>query len=216
MAKKSLKNFDPDKTATLEMEAWRAYYKHRFFKLFIVLLALMRTFFSFNWFLVFQAGYYTADATIDFRLNKGKENQPRVLNKLKRFFKVLSNNTVEKFDSEKAAELELNWWFVDRYPNRYEMTREEAIARAMAFLYGRDFKDFMHYADYRAKAMVLQDVAEEEKREADWNQIESLLKISGLIQIFLFNLCPLFVTGLLVKLHDRAGGDFGGPAAVEF
>ena len=69
----------------------------------------------------------------------------------------------------------MDWWFIDRYPDRYPISREEALAQGMAVVFNTDLTRLAGYADYRARAMVLQDEAEVDKKESDWELVESLL-----------------------------------------
>ena len=119
MSKHSIKNFNPGRVARLELEMWQAYYGHHFFKLFFLLIKLVHESFCVNYFLSIQVAYYSAIASIEFRLNKGKENNLSILSKLEKAFKLISQNSIEVFDYKKVANLELNWWLVDRYPDRY-------------------------------------------------------------------------------------------------
>ena len=179
--RKSLKNFNPDKIAVLETRTWHAYYHHQFLKLFFLLVRLMHEFFDLNYLHAVRVAYYSASATIDFRLNKGKENQEiiqRITKKLTQFYLFISNHSLETFDHEKAAKLEIEWWLVDRYPSRYGISREEAIKMPIALIYDVDSSKLNEYAENRARAMVLQDEAEIEHREADWKRIGSLLKFA--------------------------------------
>ena len=86
----------------------------------------------------------------------------------------------EKFDFKKVANLELDWWFVDRYPERYpSTTREDGLSAAMAAIYNIEPSKLVEYARYRAAAMVLQDEAEKiPNAETDWKKIGELLKLS--------------------------------------
>lgn len=177
--RKSLKNFNPDKIAILETRTWHAYYHHQFLKLFFLLVNLMHEFFDLRYLHAVQAAYYSTSAVVDFRLNKGKENQEiiqRITKKLTRFYRFISSHSLEIFDYEKAAKFEIEWWLIDRYPSRYEISREEAIKGPIALIYSINPSMLNEYASNRARAMVLQDEAEIEYREADWNKIEFLLK----------------------------------------
>ncbi len=178
MKKRSLKDFDPDVIAVLDLKMWRAYYAHQFLKLFILLLRLNHQFFRFSHISTLRAAYHSVLATTDFRLNKGKENQERIIKRLTKFFKIVSKGSVEKFDYKKAAELELNWWLVDRYPSRYTMTREEALALAMGHVYSVEPSRLSEFAMYGAQAMVLRDEARSQGKEIDWDRMEVLLKQS--------------------------------------
>ncbi|MFA5841201.1 MAG: hypothetical protein WC847_02970 [Candidatus Paceibacterota bacterium] len=176
--KKNLKKFNPDKIAEIDSKMWQAYYNHNFFKLFILLLRLNHEFFELGYLHTLQASYYSAYAAINFRLNRGKEDSKKIIKKLEKFFKIISNNNIDKFDYKKAAELEFGWWMIDRYPKLYQISREEGLARAMAAIYGMDYLKLTEYANYRAQAMVLQDEAEVTLQEANWDKIRSLLKQS--------------------------------------
>ncbi len=100
----------------------------------------------------------------------------RISRKLTHFFKVVSNNSAEHFDPRKAAELELNWWLVDRYPDRYQVSRGEALAMAMANLYDVNPSRLAEFGRYGAEAMALRDQARSEGKAVDWSGIESMLK----------------------------------------
>lgn len=174
----NLKDFNPEKIAKIEKRLWQAYYGHNFFKLFILLLQLIHEQFNLNYFYAFKVSFYSASAAINFHKNRGKENKNIILAKLTNFFKSISKVTVNKFDYKKTAELELEWWFVDRYPEKYHISRRDAIKNAMASIYNINPEKLTKYADYRARAMELQNKAGEEKKEVNWDEIESLLLVS--------------------------------------
>lgn len=176
--KSSLKQFEPEKVAALELNMWRAYYNHNFFRLFFLLRKLIKTQFHLGGIDPIKAAYYAASAAIQFRLQRGKENKKKISGKLISFFEIIAKNGIEAFDHRKVAELELEWWLVDRYPERYYDTREQALAAAMAMLYNVEPERLAIYARNRAEAMVLQDKAETENKEADWQKIGALLKES--------------------------------------
>ncbi|MEK9157646.1 MAG: hypothetical protein AAB638_00480 [Patescibacteria group bacterium] len=178
MKKSNLRKFDPHKIALLEREMWEAYYGHNFLKLSLLLVKLAHVFFQSNYIHSVVVAYYMARAAIDFRSHKGREDHQRIIKNLTKAYKIISENNVEKFDYRKTAELELGWWLVDRYPERYQVSRRDALASHMASIYGVPAMSLMNYAEYRALAMETQDKAEEEKTEADWDKIESLLKTS--------------------------------------
>lgn len=176
MAKKNLKMFNPDKVANLEAGVWHAYYHHQFLKLFFLLIKSLRELYSLSLSTAIRAGYHTSIVAVNFRLHRHKENREQIRRRLVKFFQILSDCSLTPLDHEKASDFEMQWWFVDRYPDRYDISREEAIALAAGAIYDVDPSQLMQYADYRAQAMVVQDVAEAEHKEADWNKIESLLK----------------------------------------
>jgi len=178
MKLKNLKNFNPKKVAKTETQMWQAYYRHNFFKLFILLLRLTHGEFQLSYFRTFKMAYYGAFAAISFRVNRGKENKKLILKKLTKLFKDISDCSLHKFDYQKAARLELDWWLIDRYPKLYKTTRREALSDAMSTMWNINSKKLEKYAEYRAQAMELQDEAEKDNKEADWDKVNSLLLIS--------------------------------------
>ena len=177
MSKKSLKQFNPERVANFEARMWRAYYRHNFLMLFFLLIGLVREFFGVDYFTAMRMGYHSALAATDFRLKKKtqSEDKTRILKELTCFYKLIFDHSLEAFDYKKAAQLEMDWWFIDRYPDRYPISREEALAQGMAVVFNTDPTRLAGYADYRARAMVLQDEAEVDKKESDWELVESLL-----------------------------------------
>lgn len=161
---------------------WRAYYEHRFLKLFSLLLRLTKNFFGFSYLRSIPPAFYAAKAAIIFRRNKGKENDENmksVLKNLSCLYEIIRKNSVEKFDHKQVAELELEWWLVDRYPERYQTSRSVALANAMAALFSIDPDNLTTYATARAEAMVLCDKIEGATTQlVDWGKVRVLLKVS--------------------------------------
>ncbi len=176
MSKKDLKSFNPDKVAEIELKMWKAYYGHNFLKLFFLLIQLVHRSFHIGYILSARVTYYAAFAAADFRMNKGEENKERILKNLVKFYGIVSRHITQPFDYKKVAELELEWWMVDRYPDRYKTSRESALALEMATIYNVDVSKLAEYAQYRAKAMVLYDEAISMEQEVDWDAIGSLLQ----------------------------------------
>lgn len=179
MTKKNLRQLDYVKVAKLDSDMWREYYDHHFFKMFILLLQLMRTQFQFGWLLVLRCSYYAGIAATRYRVMKGRENYGAVERNLTKFYKLISDNSTEPFDYRKAAEIELEWWNIHRYPEQYEKTLEVSLAEGMAVIYSGKLNDFLEYGRLRAEAMVLRDqMGDIQKVKPDWLKIESLLSES--------------------------------------
>lgn len=174
--KKDLAQFDYRVMARLDSEMWRAYYQHRFLKLFRLLYKLFRTQFSPNMLVTFRLAYYAAVAATDYRVKKGHENHARVLRNLVRFYRTISSNSTRPFDYQLAAEMELEWWDIRRYPDKYDSTLELSLAKNMAAVYSVDVNRLRTYAHYRAEAMLLRDQQGDiQKIEPSWEKIEDLL-----------------------------------------
>lgn len=171
----NLKVFDPEKIANIETNMWRAYYKHNFFKLFRLVLQLIREQFHLNYLNAFKVAYYTAFAATLFRMSRGRENENLIFKKLVKAFKIISLHATENFDYKKAALLEVEWWMIDRYPERYKTSRREGLKNALTSIYGANAEELTEYAEYRAQAMELNDEAEKQNEETDWEAVNSLL-----------------------------------------
>jgi hypothetical protein len=177
MAKSDITQFDYRKVAQHDADMWRSYYNHQFFKLFTQALRLTRDQLGFNWFLTLKLSYHAAWAAADYRLNKGKENYPRTLKNLIKLYKIISKNCTEPFDFKKAAELELEWWDIHRYPDKYPKTLEQSLADAMAVIYSvKPSANLTDYAHRRAVAMMIPDHhGDDHATPIDWPKVNKLL-----------------------------------------
>lgn len=168
----SIKDFNPVEVAKLERSMWQAYYSHKFFKLFLILIQLIHRHFKLNYFTTLLASFYLVLSVMDFRKNRGRENEKRIKKNLARFYKIVNKYSLEKFDYKKTALLELKWWLIDRYPDKYETTRREALAEGAGAIYSIEKDRLKDYAHFRASAMELYDKAED---GVDWNEVEQNL-----------------------------------------
>lgn len=157
MAKSDLRQFDYQEVAKLDNGMWRSYYNlnHDFFGLFLRALKLVKNQLRFSWYVTIRLAYYAGRAAVDYRLKKGKENYPRTLRSLIKFFKTISTNCIKPFDYKRAAELELEWWDIHRYPDKYKKTLEQSLAENMAVIYGVDASRLKGYGHNRASALLL-------------------------------------------------------------
>src|SRR3990167_1573477 len=180
MSKKSLKQFNPERVANFEARMWRAYYRHNFLMLFFLLIGLAREFFGVDYFTAMRMGYHSALAATNFRLRKKtqSEDKAKILKELTHFYKLIFDHSLESFDYKNTAQLEMDWWFIDRYPERYTISREEALAQAMAVLFNVNPARLTEYANFRARAMILQDEAEASRKETDWGLVGDFLSKS--------------------------------------
>jgi len=172
MKERSLKEFNPVEIARLETRMWQAYYSHRFFKLFLIVLELINKHFHLNFFLTLKASFYLAVSAMHFRLGRGRENERKIQKNLTKFYKIVNQYSLEKFDYEKTAELELKWWLIDRYPHRYEENRRDAIGEEAGVLYSIERDKLKDYAHFRASAMELYD---QNEKNVNWNEVERYL-----------------------------------------
>jgi|GEM_PF-1645608 hypothetical protein len=182
MSKKNLKDFKPNAAAFHEYKMWRFYYEHNFVRLFIELVAFLKSYFGLGVISVLMPGYFAGIAAIRFRKCKGKESESdmvKISNSLNSFYTIIANKSAQPINVTKVADLELHWWLVDRYPEKFNETRVEAIAAWAAELFAVDVERCLEFAQYRSQAMELQDSYEnKEVEKIDWNTIHTLLQKS--------------------------------------
>jgi hypothetical protein len=116
MKKTNLNLFDYENVAKADADMWRSYYNHQFFKMFLQLFKVLKAQIRLDWFKTFRMAYYSSAAAADYRIKRGHENSKRVTKYIAKFYKVISDNSKESFDCQKAAELEYEWWDIHRYP----------------------------------------------------------------------------------------------------
>lgn len=180
---KSLKDFNPIVVAKLETEMWRAYYEHRFARLIYLMFRLLKSTYGFSLFEAIRMAYFAGRAAVIFRKQRDREaaHKQKIIGYLERGYQLLESTVAEAFDSGHVAELEYNWWVVDRYQSKYRQTRRDAIADTTSELFGISKEKVEEYAELRSSAMELQDVAEADGDMADWNEVEALLTKAYLI-----------------------------------
>ncbi len=176
MTKVDLRKSDYLEAARIEAAMWRCYYNHQFLRLAWYLLDFMRSVFQCDWILAMRLAWHSSMAAIIYRRQKGHENYPKVLKSLVKFYKIGSDHSLTPFDYHKAAELELEWWDIHRYPQKYDKTLEQSIAGAAAVVYNCRPQDLKEYAAYRAQAAeMLTHEGDKYAVKNDWPKIEDLL-----------------------------------------
>ncbi len=171
-----MRNADFVKCAEVETEMWRDYYNHRFLKLFFYLLLSVRLAFKASWPVSMRLAWYSGRAAMIYRLRKGHENYPKVLKNLEKFYKIASDHVLAPFDYHRAAQLELEWWDIHRYPQKYQKTLELSIAEAAAVVYHCPPERLMEYGHYRAEAAkMLTHESDKHPEKNDWLKIDSLI-----------------------------------------
>ena len=176
MPKSDLRQFNYSKVAKLDTNMWRSYYNHQFLKMFFQLLRLMRTQLHMNWLIIFRLAYHAGVAATQYRLKRGNEDYNKALKHLTKFYELISKNCIEPFDYKKAGELELEWWDIHRYPEKYKKSLEQSLAQALAVVYSVDPKSLKDYAHYRKVAMLLPNhQGDSQLNPPSWQKIEDLL-----------------------------------------
>ncbi len=177
MTKKvDMRDADFVKCAEVETKMWRDYYNHHFVRLTFYLLLSVKLAFKASWIVSIRLAWYSGTAAAIYRLKKGHENYPKVLKRLEKFYKIASDHVVAPFDYHRAARLELEWWDIHRYPEKYHKTLEQSIAEAAAVVYHCPPEALREYGRYRAEAAkLLTHESDKHHEKNDWVKIDNLL-----------------------------------------
>lgn len=153
--------FDPRKVGELECEAWVAYYRREWLALLRAAVTLTRHMFGLPWgptvygsWLVLRANQLWAPVPT---------NDPAGARRaMERFYRLVARYHGERFDPERAAELEVEWWRVHRDHQRAhrDSAKDElvdALAALYAFVYDVPEHEVRTAAQQRALAMDYSD-----------------------------------------------------------
>ncbi len=174
----SLRTFDPDEVARIETAMWRSYYGRQRARLFNQMSELMRTQYNFPFLRSNSAAYEAAKAAFVFKDGRGRADYERALPNLISFYSAIRKVADVKFDPERAARLELEWWIIHRERAKHQPgDLAAALAELPALLYDAPAGKLMEHARLRAEAMTIRD--DEARRggvsEEDWKRIDELL-----------------------------------------
>ena len=149
--------FDPETVGRLEQRAWAHYYLHEWPQLFDKMLRMTRSSFGLSLPQAIQASYINTQAQMTWS-RQGAQNGLAEAQML-RFYELVREPTGGKYDSAKAAKLEVNWWAVHR--NRQQYPDHSALAQALADTYAEVYQlpaeRMLPAGEARAAAMDLSD-----------------------------------------------------------
>lgn len=176
-----IRHFDPAEVARIEAEMWRSYYEHERVRLFTQLGELLRTQYGLPPLRSVLAAFHAARAAFVFKNGDGRLEYEQALPDLERFYRALRRVSGVRFDPERAAKLELEWWIIHR--ERAELAPEElvhALDALQAEIYRVPADELGEHARLRAEAMMIRDrrAAESGMTEEDWRGIAELLHAS--------------------------------------
>ncbi|HEY7476081.1 MAG TPA: hypothetical protein VH679_13775 [Vicinamibacterales bacterium] len=171
---RSLRAFDPDRTADLELDMWQAYYSGRNVRLFTDLVTLNHEQYRYTWARASQVGYHLARAASTFA--KIRSDYEQVLPDLEAAYAIAKNWTQARFDPKAVARAELAWWVARRTPGQDSPEQVGGlIADLNALLYDVPRDRVLTASVLRARAGRLRDEGGE---RADWAEVGRLLKES--------------------------------------
>lgn len=168
---RSLREFDPDRTAALEVDMWQAYYKKENVRLFRGLVTLTHEQFRYSWARAAQASFHLGRAAA--RFAKMRSEYETVLPDLEAGYTIARDWTNDTFDPNAVAKAELAWWVARRIPGQDSPdTVGGLIADENALLYHVPRERVLEASVLRARAGKLRDDGGD---NADWAEVSRLL-----------------------------------------
>ena len=171
---RTLRRFDPDRTADLELRMWRAYYGKERARLFGLLVTMLREQHHYSWATATREGFYLARAAATF--GDARSNYDVVLPDLERAFGLAKRWLNAGFDPAALSRAELAWWVARRIPGQNDAANVgRLMAEAYAQLYEVPPARVLNAAVLRARAAALRDA---EAAAPNWAEIGRLLRES--------------------------------------
>ena len=168
---RSLRAFDPDRTAELELDMWQAYYAGRNVRLFSDLVTLNHDQYRYTWARAAHAGFHLARAASTFA--KIRSDYDQVLPDLERAYSIAKDWTSARFDPKAVARAELAWGVARRVPGQDSPEQVGGlIADLNALLYDVPRERVLEASILRARAGRLRD---EGGPRANWPEVGHLL-----------------------------------------
>jgi hypothetical protein len=168
---RSIRSFDPDRTAALELDMWQAYYAKDKLRLFRGLVTLLHEQNRYSWGRSVQAAYHLARAAS--RFSEIRSDYEQVLPDLEHAYTIERDWLGAGFDPKAVARAELAWWVARRVPGQESPANVGAlIAAENALLYDVPVEAVLSASVLRARAGRLRDEGGE---RADWPQVSALL-----------------------------------------
>ena len=171
---RSIRQFDPESLASLEVRMWQAYYAKERTRVFLLLVTLLHEQYRYSWATATLEGFHLARAAATFGDLRG--NYDVVLPDLEAAYGKVRSWTGAGFDPRAVARAELAWWEARRIPGRNSPEQVgQLIADEYALLYETSPARMAVAAQLRAEAAALRDVRAE---EPDWTTVARLLQQS--------------------------------------
>lgn len=168
---RTLRAFDPDRTADLEVDMWRVYYAHDDTRLFFDLVTLLHEQNRYPWGKACVAAYHLARAASAF--SESHTGYELLLPDLEAAYAITKDWTQASFDPAAVAKAELAWWVARRIPAQSSPEIVGGlIADENAMLYNVPRQKVLAASILRARAGKLRDDGAE---NADWKAVSDLL-----------------------------------------
>lgn len=159
--------FDPEAVGRVEQKAWAAYYLHQWPTLFDLMLRMTRGAFGLSLPQAVYASYLNTYAQIVWSRQGAQDGLAEEY--MRQFYAYVREPTGGRYDVNRAAKLEVNWWAVHR--NRDQYPDHAALAQALADTYAEVYQmpadKLLPAGEARAAAMDLSDQWNREGKDAN-------------------------------------------------
>jgi hypothetical protein len=171
---RSIRQFDADRMAGLELRMWQAYYAKEKARLFGLLVTMLHEQYRYSWAAATIAGFHLARAAATF--GNGTGNDDAVLSDLEAAYGRAKSWLRAGFDPRAVARAELDWWIARRLPGANSTVQVGTLmADEYALLYETSRERVLRAAYLRAEAAALRDA---QAAHPDWDAIHALLRRS--------------------------------------
>jgi hypothetical protein len=171
---RAIREFDPDRTADLELRMWQAYYAKQRVRLFSLLVTMLREQYHYSWARATTGAFHLARAAATF--GDASSKYEAVLPDLESAYKATQAWFGAGFDPREVARAELAWWVARRMRGHDDPTEVgRLIAEEYALLYEAPLPDMLGPGLLRAEAAALRD---SQASHPDWRAIGRLLNES--------------------------------------
>lgn len=171
---RTMREFNPERMADLELRMWQAYYAKENARLFVLLVTMLHEQYHYSWATAAREGFHLARAAATFGDREGEYEA--VLPDLEAAYATAQNWLHAGFDPRAVARAELAWWVARRTPGEDAAAVVGGlIADEYALLYEVPRHLVENAALLRAQAAALRDV---QAGQPDWETIADLLRQS--------------------------------------
>ena len=175
----NFRSFDPTAVARLDAGMWRSYYDRKPLALLWQSAELLRKQVHAPFWRSFLLAYHAAHAAFIFKDGKTRADYIRALPPLEQFYGGIAQLGTKPMDEKRAARNELEWWIIRRERDQHPPAEWAALqAQIAADLYRIPVASCQKYGDLRTQAMLYRDTRNTTMTEADWKQVEQLLRQS--------------------------------------
>ncbi len=170
---RSLRHFNANRLADLELRMWQAYYAKEKVRLFGLLVTVLHEQYRYSWATATMEAFHLARAAATF--GDARSNYEVVLPDLEAAYGVAKDWLQAGFDPRAVSRAELARWVARRIPGQNSASQVGSLmADEYALLYEVPRERVVRAAALRAEAAALRD----EARDPDWQAIGELLRKS--------------------------------------